>query len=70
MNQRYQTTFTFRSRENADKFVSWLRRSAHDTDYGQPRYVDSRQIGSTEWFVEYSAESDFARGVATGIDLP
>ncbi len=66
--QRYQTTFTFSSRTHADTFKRWLERNANDGGYGHPKFIDLRDTGSG-WCVEYSAESDMPRGVATGLDL-
>jgi hypothetical protein len=67
--QRYQTTFTFSDRESADKFAAWLKRNTNDADYGHPKYVDLRAVSATDWCVEYSADNDMPRGVATGLDL-
>lgn len=69
MAKRYQTTFTFSKPEAANYFANWLRNNVNDRDYGYPRLVDERQVGPREWCIEYSAESELARGVATGIDL-
>lgn len=68
MSKRYQTTFTFTSQANADGFVSWIKSNANDRDYGYPKFVQQRQIGKSEFLVEYIAESDVVRGVATGIE--
>lgn len=69
MAKRYQTTFTFSKPEAAKCFTNWLISNTNDRDYGHPRYIGERRVGPFEWLVEYSAESDLARGVATGIDL-
>ena len=69
MTRRYQTTFTFKNRDNAERFAGWLRRNINDGDYGCPLFVDLRDVGAAGVCVEYSASNEFARGVATGIDL-
>lgn len=67
--KRTQTTSTFKSSANAGLFRRWLLNNVGDLDYGDPRFHDLRQVSEQEWCVEYSYETDFARGVATGIDL-
>ena len=67
--KRYQTTFTFKSKDNAERFRSWLNNNRNDQDYCYPLFHNIIQVSTNEHCVEYSAESDFARGVATGIDL-
>ncbi len=71
--KRTQTTFTFKSQNNASLFIYWLNHNTNDMDYGYPKFVDSRQVSEhgCEFCVEYIADGDakFARGVATGIDL-
>lgn len=64
----YQTTFTFKSQNGAELFRDWLVRNVNDRDYGHPRFLDLRQVVEG-WCVEYSADGDLAKGVATGIDL-
>jgi len=67
--KREQTTFTFSTHENAEKFSKWLRDNVMDRDVGSPKFIDMRQVGHEICCVEYSAEGEFARGVATGIDM-
>ena len=69
MKRRTQTTFTFKTMANAERFQCWLQTNTNDRDYGYPQFIDLRSCGRYEVVVEYSSESDFARGVATGIDL-
>lgn len=60
--------FAFENKGIADAFIVWLQRHINDADYGHPVYIDafpSSNIG--EWIVEFSSDSDLAKGVAIGI---
>lgn len=72
MTKRTQTTFTFCSEESALWFHHWLKTVEHDSDFGVPLFVERRQVGATNWCVEYICDNkhaDFIRGVATGLNL-
>lgn len=66
---KYQTTYTFNTKEGAEIFHIWLLKNSGDRDYGYPKHIDSRNGIHTGFVVEYSAETDLARGVATGIEF-
>ncbi len=66
MARKIQTTYTFNTQDAAQVFRTWLKRNENDRDYGYPKFLYIREVGG--WLVEYQCETDFARGVATGIE--
>lgn len=69
MSKRVQTTYTFDTVSSATAFKRWLVRNESDRDYGHPKFIDLRDVGSG-LCVEYAFDSNnqIPRGVAIGID--
>ncbi len=66
--RRVQTTYTFSSFVAAVAFKKWLKDNQNDGDYGYPLFLDLRSVGDGKTCVEYSCESQFAGGVAAGME--
>lgn len=64
-----KTKYTFDADATARTFAKWLEENAGDRDYGYPQFVDAYDVGHHgEVCVEYKCDTDFARGVATGME--
>lgn len=62
--KRKQMMYKFHTKEAADLFEEWLKKNVADRDYGCVQFQgrDGNNVG-------YAAESNFAQGVAIGIDM-
>lgn len=66
---RNRTSFTFNTKNAADRFVQWLMKNEVDSYYGKPKYMNHASMGSYGYIVEwtYDADNKMSVGVATGI---
>ncbi len=67
MSSQYRTTHVFSNPDLADRFVRWIEASQNNSSMGKPKLISRSNI-SSGWLVEYSAQSDFPRGVVFGLE--